>query len=109
MSYLEELDGAIVKLHGCEGTHVASVPVREVFQGKVAWEGVVEVFKLTDDPKRGHPVAKHCYAWGYKNEKGGWEITTVLEIPPVVSPQTAVKAAIAAHARQSAPRRSGSA
>ncbi len=105
MTYLEELDGAIVKTHGCEGVHVGSVPVREVFQGKIAWEGTVEVFKLSDDPKRGHPKAKHCFAWGHKNDKGGWDITTVLELPPVDSPQMAVKVAIAAHARKVSPPR----
>lgn len=98
--YLKELDAAIVKLHGCEGVHIKTVPVKEVFKGKTVWEGDVEVFKLSDDPRRGHPVAKHCYAWGYPNGKGGLEVVAVLEIPPVESPQTAVKAAIAAQAKK---------
>lgn len=92
--YLKALDDAIVKLHGCEGVHIKTVPVKEVFKGQTVWEGEVEVFKLSDDPRRGHPVAKHCYAWGYPNGKGGWEVVAVLEIPPVESPVTAVRAAI---------------
>ena len=49
----------------------------------------------------GHAKAKHCYAWGYaKDNVKGWEITTVLEIPPVTSPETAVKVAIAAAAQK---------
>jgi hypothetical protein len=30
-----------------EATHLKTVPIREVFQGKVAWEGEVEVFAVT--------------------------------------------------------------
>lgn len=76
--------------------HEITVPVREMFQGKVAWDGEVEVFAIT-----GHAKAKRCYAWGYPNEKRGgkYDFVTVLEIPPVVSPETAVKAAIVAKAR----------
>jgi hypothetical protein len=67
-----------------------------MFQGKVAWEGEVEVFSVM-----GHAKAKRCYTWGYPNEKrdGKYDFVTVLEIPPVVSPETAVKAAIRAQTR----------
>ena len=91
MSYVEEIMHAIRELHGCESAHVRTVPVAEVFKGRVIWSGEVEVFDLT-----GHARAKRVYAWGYPNGRGGWEITAVLEIPPVASPETAVKAAIAA-------------
>ena len=50
MTYLEELQNVIRKLHGVHSTHVQSVPVKEVFKGKTVWEGVVEVFEL-----HGHP------------------------------------------------------
>lgn len=89
MDYLTELKAAIESLHGCEAFHERTVPVKEVFQGRTAWEGEVEVFALL-----GHPKAQRCHAWGYPKNKGGWEITTVLEIPPVISPETAVKVAI---------------
>jgi hypothetical protein len=58
------------------------------FDGKTVWEGVVESFALTS-----HPKAKRCYAWSYQ-DKGETQYVNVLEIPPVVSPQTAVQAAI---------------
>ena len=94
--YTAELFAAIKHNHGCEAERIGSVPVKEVFRGETAWEGLVEVFAL----KR-HPKAKKCYAWGYLNDAGnGWEITTVLEIPPVDSPEMAVKVAIAAKVRQ---------
>jgi len=42
---------------------------------------------------RGHPQATHGYGWGYvTNEEGGRRFFTVLEIPPVDSPQTAMQA-----------------
>jgi hypothetical protein len=45
----------------------------------------------------GHAKAKRCYP----EDKGdGWEIMTVLEIPPVVSAETAVKVAIASRSQQ---------
>ena len=96
MNYLAEAKTAVEKSHGCTAKHLETVPVREVFQGKPAWEGNVEVFGI-----EGHPKAKRAYAWGYPNEKRGgkFDFVTVLEVPPVTSPQTAVKAAIVAQAR----------
>jgi hypothetical protein len=75
-----------------KAVHVHSVPVIEMFGSLVAWEGVVEVFSISD-----HPKAKRCYARSHL-DKGETQFTTVLEIPPVVSPETAVKAAIASRA-----------
>lgn len=93
MNYLEEVAHAIRQLHGCECAHIRTVPVSEVFKGRVIWAGDVEVFDLT-----GHAKARRAYAWGYPGPKGGpLEVTTVLEIPPVESPETAVKVAIASH------------
>jgi hypothetical protein len=91
MTYLEKVKEAVEKSHGCTATHTGTVPVREVFRGSVVWEGEVEVFTIS-----GHPKATRCYAWGYAIEGGRTESVTVLEIPPVTSPQIAVKVAIAA-------------
>lgn len=81
-------------MHGCESRYVRSAPVREVFNNLVAWEGTVQIFDLID-----HPKAKRCYAWSYPD---GDKIRSVavLELPPVDSPETAVKVAIAAKARE---------
>ena len=51
MSYIEELREAIRYIHGVETTHVSSVPVKETFQGKTVWEGIVEVFDLHNIPQ----------------------------------------------------------
>jgi len=90
----KELRDAIRATHGCASHHVKSVPVREVFNNLVAWEGVVEVFDLID-----HPKAKRCYAWSYQ-DGNKTRTVAVLELPPVDSPETAVKVAIVAKARK---------
>jgi hypothetical protein len=89
---INKLLEAVQTVHRCKAEHVESVPVREIFRGDVAWEGVVEVFDII-----GHPKARRCYAWSYA--KGDeTQFVTVLEIPPVKSPQTAVRIALASQA-----------
>jgi len=48
----------------------------------------------------GHDDALRCYAWGNMTSDGRWEVTTVLAIPPVVSADTAVLAAVAAKIKE---------
>ena len=95
MTYLEELEGVIVKIHGCEAEHVETVHVAEEYRGKPVWTGEVEVFALS-----GCPRANRCYAWGLPDETGALEIATILEIPPVDSAAMAVRVAIASGARR---------
>ena len=92
---ITELKGAIRAAHGCESLHVESVRVKEVFEGQTAWEGTVEVFELV-----GHPQAKRAYAWKCRDGDQNKPVA-VLGIPPVDSPQSAVKVAIAAKGHQS--------
>jgi hypothetical protein len=91
VTYIQELQEAMRHLHGAEATHIESVPVKEVFQGKTIWDGIVEVFDLN-----GHPEAGRVYAWGHETDdpKRPKRHVAVLHIPPVVSPVTAVRAAI---------------
>jgi hypothetical protein len=95
--YIAELQAVIRQLHGAKAMHVESVPVKESFQGKTVWEGIVEVFDL-----QGHPAASRVYAWAHAtdNPKHPKRHVTVLHIPPVVSPETAVKAAIVQQYRE---------
>lgn len=100
-TYHNELARAIKATHGASCVFVRTVPVKEVFQGKTAWNGEVEVFALTD-----HPKALLCFAWGVRrDDEKGWDVTAVLGVPPVHTAHDAVKVAIAAHARQVAGRR----
>jgi hypothetical protein len=91
MDYIPELRATIRRLHRCDASHTRTEAVKQVIDGRILWEGKVEVFALL-----GHDDALRCYAWGNLNEMGQWEVTTVLAIPPVVSAETAVLAAIAA-------------
>jgi hypothetical protein len=97
MSHIQELRDVIVKLHGAEATHVKSVPVKEQHQGKTVWDGVVEVFDLS-----GHPQTHRVYAWAHETESGKRRHVTVLHIPPAISPETAVRAAIIQEYRNNA-------
>lgn len=83
------LKDAIRITHGCESLHVDSVPVKQALEGETTWEGTVEIFELV-----GHPEAKRAYAWSYQ-EGDENKIIAMLEVPPVDSPESAVKAAIA--------------
>lgn len=87
---LKGLEKAIYDLHSCKPKWVESVPVKEVFDGQLVWDGVVEVFDLQD-----HPTAKRVYAWSHaiKNSKKR-RFYAVLNVPPVDSPEKAVRASI---------------
>ena len=88
--YIEEIKAVFMVTHGCEASYVETVPVVEEFQGETIWQGDVEVFDLT-----GHPKATRGYGWRYTTtDSRGRRYFTVLELPPLESPQTAVKAAI---------------
>ena len=94
--YIERMQSVILHLHACKSSWVETVPVEEVFRGQTIWKGFVEVFTLS-----GHPKAKKAYAWSHADgpDDTGERFVTVLEIPPVDSPQTAVKVAIAAEVK----------
>ena len=89
--YIARLQQAIRDLHGCESQYLETVPIVEKFQGKTIWQGDVEVFQI-----RGHPKAKHAYAWSHVAGTNDQQTryVVVLELPPVESPGTAVRAAI---------------
>ena len=91
MTYLEELRDVIRRLHGADAQHVESVPVKETFQGKTVWEGVVEVFDLI-----GHATAGKVYAWAHDTDDPAKprRHVTVLHSHPITSARDAVRAAI---------------
>ena len=87
---IEDIRLVVEVMHNCEAKHERSVPVIEMFGKDGIWEGVVEIFSLT-----GHPNARLCYAWNFADDDGEPHYVAVLELLPVFSPHTAVRAAIA--------------
>lgn len=81
----------IRRLHEADSKHVASVPVKETFQGRTVWDGVVEVFDLT-----GHPTAERLYAGSHYTDDPASpkRHVTALQAEAVTSPILAVRAAI---------------
>ena len=90
---IENIAKAVEAAAECPATHLESVVVVEVFRGKTMWEGGVEIFTL-----HGHAKARRAYGWK-TGEGKDVRYTAVLELPPVDSPNTAVRASIAAQAR----------
>jgi hypothetical protein len=93
-----QLKRAVESQHGCTATFLQSVPVRETFEGKTVWEGVVHVFRID-----GHPQARKAYARSSPIEGSDKRrFFAVLHMPPVTSPVEAVRAAIIAEQRDRA-------
>ena len=86
----DQLRQAVESMHGSTAMLVQSVPVTEIFEGKMVWGGVVHVFDLVDNPK-----ATRAYAWSSPIEGSTKRrFFAVLHIPPIDSPVAAVRAAI---------------
>ena len=86
----EELRVAVEALHGVTATFMQTAPVCETFRGQAVWEGVVHVFHL-----EGHPTATQAYAWSSPREGSSKRrLFAVLNLPPISSPASAVRAAI---------------
>ncbi len=87
---LKDLQKSVEWLHNCSASFKESVLVKEEFEGRTAWEGMVHVFDLTD-----HPEYNKCYAWSSPIEGSEKrKFYAVLHIPPVDSPEKAVRASI---------------
>lgn len=66
------------------------MPIKEAFEGKTVWDGIVHVFQI-----HGHPKAKKAYAWSSPIEGSDKRrFFAVLHVPPITSPVEAVRAAI---------------
>jgi len=96
VSYIQELQAWIRHGHGVESEHVESVPVKEVFEGKTVWEGIVEVFDL-----KNHPTASRVYAWSYDtdNPNESTHYVMVLHTHPIKSAADAVRSFIVQESR----------
>ena len=87
---LKDLQKSVEWLHNCSASFKESVSVKEEFEGRTAWEGIVHIYDLT-----GHPEADKCYVWSSPIEGSEKrKFYAVLHIPPVESPEKAVRASI---------------
>jgi hypothetical protein len=91
VSYSRELQDVIRQVYGVESKYLESVPVRETFQGRTIWDGIVEVFEL----KR-HPSASKVYVFEQETDDpdNPHRYVTALHQPSIRSAREAVKAAI---------------
>lgn len=87
---LNHLREAVEQLHHCSAVFIESVHVTELFDGKTIWDGVVSVFDIN-----GNAQSTRCYAWSSLIKgKTKRKYFAVLHVPPIDSPQKAVRAAI---------------
>jgi hypothetical protein len=92
----DQLKQAVEGQHGGTAVLLSVEPVKEVFQGKTVWEGVVHVFDL-----EGHPRATRAYAWSSPVEGSDRRrFYAVLHLGGIRSPLDAVRAAIVAERKQ---------
>jgi hypothetical protein len=94
-----DLQRAVEQMHDCQATFLEKIVVNEWFQGNPVWQGVVHVFEIN-----GHPTATRCYAWSSPVEGSDKRrFFAVLHLPPIMSPQDAVRAAIVQEYRKQTP------
>ena len=93
---IREMQNVIRFQHGCLSTHVASIPLTHQVNGKIVWQGEVEIFDLQD-----HPIAKRCFAFAGRDSYNKEHLIAVLEHCPVDSPRSAVRAGLVAQVEKS--------
>jgi hypothetical protein len=94
-SEIARLRKALGELHGLDGAHERSVPIRETFQGETVWEGVVEVFAV-----HGNLEVPYAYPSSHETDEGDRRYIVVLGKPPILGPRDAVRASIAAQLKR---------
>lgn len=87
---IDQLKEMVERLHECKATCLREIAVTEKFKNKIVWQGTVHVFKI-----EGHPKTDKCYAWSSPIEGSTKRrYYAVLHVPPVDSPEKAVRASI---------------
>ena len=90
MSEIDNLKKVVEKLHCCKASYVDQVAVIEKYSDKTVWSGIVYIFQLIENPQ-----GSLCYAWSLLNpESKKTKYYAVLHIPPIDSPEKAVRASI---------------
>jgi hypothetical protein len=76
---VNQLRDAIERMHGGAARFSQSAPVREIFEDKIAWEGVVHVFDL-DRPSNRNPRLRLVLA-----DRGEYEAVVLRGAAPAAS------------------------
>ena len=87
---IDEIKLSVERMHSCKASYLEEVAVVEKFGSETVWEGIVYIFEI-----EGHSQADTCYAWASPIEGSKkYRYYAVLHIPPVDSPEKAVRASI---------------
>ena len=87
----EGLKAAIEHRHGGTATFIGIEPVTAMWQGLIAWQGVVQIYALTGDAQ-----FRTVYAWlAHADGSGSRRVYTALKVGAVNTPWDAVNTAIA--------------
>ena len=94
---IDDIRNAVERLHNCKATYAEEIAVIEKDGDKTVWDNIVYVFDL-----KGHSKAPQCYVWASPIE-GSTRFTyyTVLRMPPIDSPEQAIRASIAQNCKAS--------
>jgi hypothetical protein len=92
----EGLQAAIEREHGGTATFIGTELVTAIWQGRIAWQGVVQIYALT-----GEAQFKTVYAWLDHPDGSGAprRVHTALRAGSINTPWDAVNAAIVANYR----------
>jgi hypothetical protein len=87
---IDELQKVVEQIHNCKAHFIKSMPILETFEEQIVWQGTVHIFDIQDNP-----LTNRCYAWSSPIEGSNKRrFYAVLNIPPVDSPEKAVRASI---------------
>jgi hypothetical protein len=85
-----DLKRAVEYTCACKASYMGQVAMIEKYGEKTIWKGIVYIFRII-----GHPQTDICYAWSSPMEGSSKRrYYTVLKIPPIDSPEKAVRAAL---------------
>lgn len=88
--YLWNLAETIARMHDCFVEHSETARVIERVGVETAFDGDVEVFDVSGQPK-----ATQAFGWAWEDAAGQVQYIGILNVPPIDWPREAVQAAIA--------------
>jgi hypothetical protein len=84
---ISQLSRAIQEAHYTDCEYLKSARVRQIYKGRVLWQGEVSVFRLKLAAE-----STECYAWTVDEPFGTCEPVLILKTQAIDSPAAAVRA-----------------